>query len=92
MTGALAHDIAWQRSKLIRGIIHRPARPATGLDRVFLTSALAAAIGGLIVLTLVRSPHRTAAVPAAGLATAREQGTPEGGCRSEREVWPAGRG
>jgi EmrB/QacA subfamily drug resistance transporter len=40
---------------------------ATGLDRVFLLSAIAAALGGLVVLALVRPSIRAAA------------GTPEGG-------------
>ncbi|AOP47779.1 multidrug MFS transporter [Streptomyces lydicus] len=62
-----------------RGAVHQLVHTAfaTGLDRVFLTSALAAAIGGLIVLIFVRPSHRTAAVPAARHATAREQGTPK---------------
>ncbi|MFK4190014.1 MFS transporter [Streptomyces sparsogenes] len=47
---------------------------AAGLDRVFVVSALAAALGGLIVLVFVRPSHGTAAVAATGHATARGQG------------------
>ncbi|WP_326688586.1 MFS transporter [Streptomyces sp. NBC_01795] len=46
---------------------------ATGLDRVFLASALAAAVGGLIVLALVRPPRRSAA---GGAATVRAAAVP----------------
>lgn len=39
---------------------------ATGLDRVFLLSAGAAAVGALLVLTLVRPPRRTTVGPVGG--------------------------
>lgn len=42
-----------------RHLVHQAF--AAGLDRVFLLSSLAAALGGLIVLALVRPPKRTAA-------------------------------
>ncbi|MFI1797969.1 MFS transporter [Streptomyces sp. NPDC020379] len=42
-----------------RHVVHQAF--AAGLDRVFLLSSLAAALGGLIVLALVRPPNRTAA-------------------------------
>ncbi|WP_406510219.1 MFS transporter [Streptomyces sp. NBC_00212] len=47
-----AHHDAAQR------LVHQAF--ATGLDRVFLLSAIAAALGGLIVLALVRPPARAA--------------------------------
>ncbi|OMI35287.1 MFS transporter [Streptomyces sparsogenes] len=47
---------------------------AAGLDRVFLASALAAALGGLIVLVFVRPSHGAGTVAATGRATARGQG------------------
>ncbi|NSC19750.1 MFS transporter [Streptomyces albus subsp. chlorinus] len=56
-----------------RQLVH--AAFATGLDRVFLAAALAAALGGLIVLVFVRPSHGTAAVAATGRATARAQGS-----------------
>jgi hypothetical protein len=45
---------------------------ATGLDRVFLLSAIAAALGGVLVLTLVRpSRHPATEAPGDGPPTAR---------------------
>ncbi|MEU0050037.1 MFS transporter [Streptomyces sp. NPDC006309] len=69
-----------------RGAVHQLVHTAfaTGLDRVFLTSALAAALGGLIVLFFVRPSHGTAA----GHATAREQGTPKDDAgQSAKDGW-----
>lgn len=54
-----------------RQLVH--AAFATGLDRVFSVAALAAALGGLLVLVLVRPSHGTAAVATPAPATARGQ-------------------
>ncbi|MER6784244.1 MFS transporter [Streptomyces sp. NPDC000658] len=73
-----------------RGAVHHLAATAfaTGLDRVFLTSAVAAAIGGVLVLIFVRRSHRTDAVPAAGLAMVREKGMPQGDVdQSAQDGW-----
>ncbi|MFI6683956.1 MFS transporter [Streptomyces sp. NPDC050485] len=65
-----------QQHDAARHLVHQAY--ATGLDRVFLLAALAAALGGLIVLTLVRPSNRTAAgthsggTPAAPAARPRQ--------------------
>ncbi|MEV6671027.1 MFS transporter [Streptomyces sp. NPDC051162] len=58
-----------------RHLVHQAF--AAGLDRVFLLSSLAAALGGLIVLALVRPPGRTAAVTPGGGAPAEPERSPQ---------------